>query len=64
MDQHNESILKDTPAWIFQVWTAFVLSFGASLVGIAYLPLALWAKGFVALAYLFTVSSAFTLAKT
>lgn len=64
MEQPNDAFLKDTSAWIFQVWAAFVISFVASLVGIAYLPLVLWAKCFVALAYVFTVSSAFTLAKT
>jgi hypothetical protein len=55
---------RDTAAWIFQCWTAFLVSFAISLAGIAYLPISIWAKGFVLLAYLFTVSSAFTLAKT
>jgi hypothetical protein len=43
------------------------ISFGASLmamaVGIAYLPLGSWPRAFLALGLLFTVTSAFTLAK-
>jgi hypothetical protein len=43
------------------------ISFGASLiamaVGIGYLPLGSWPRAFLALGLLFTVTSAFTLAK-
>ncbi|MTE19931.1 hypothetical protein F0L17_12545 [Streptomyces sp. TRM43335] len=44
-----------------------VLSFGLSLLavalGVAYLPLGPWERGFLALGVLFLVSSTFTLAK-
>ncbi|HEX5569209.1 MAG TPA: YiaA/YiaB family inner membrane protein [Streptomyces sp.] len=44
-----------------------VLSFGLSLLavglGVAYLPMGPWERGFLALGVLFLVSSAFTLAK-
>jgi hypothetical protein len=35
----NEDVQRDTPAWIFQVWASFALSFGTTAVGIVYLPL-------------------------
>ena len=54
----------DTNAWIFQVWAAFVLSLGTTLVGVYFLPTGLWVKTCMLLGVLFTVSSSFTLAKT
>jgi hypothetical protein len=43
------------------------ISFGASLIavgfGIAYLPVGSWLRAFLAIAILYTVTSAFTLAK-
>jgi hypothetical protein len=57
------SLTSDTPAWRFQTWAAFVLSLGATSLGIWWLPLGVWEKGFVALGLWFTVSSSFALAK-
>jgi hypothetical protein len=54
----------NTNAWIFQSWVAFVIALGGSSIGIACLPLDVWAKAFVGLAFFFTVAQAFTLAKT
>ncbi len=54
----------DTPAWRFQTWAAFVLSLGATSVGIWCLPVDLWTKAFVGLGLWFTVSSCFALAKS
>ena len=55
---------NNTSAWVFQVWASFLVSFGATLVGIYFLPSDLWTKGFVAMGLMFTVGSTFTLAKT
>lgn len=44
-------------------WVSFVLSFGGGLVGIYYLEGSLAVKGFLLMAFLFTISSCFTLAK-
>ena len=57
------SLTSDTPAWRFQTWAAFVLSLGATSIGIWWLPLGVWEKSFVALGLWFTVSSSFALAK-
>jgi hypothetical protein len=56
---------KDTVAWVVQVWISFLISVGGTTAGIIYLPVEnLWAKGAVGAGYLFSLSSAFTLAKT
>ena len=55
---------KDTPAWIMQVWAAFILSTLGTGVGIFYLEGNSWQKAFVGMGYVFSVSSTFTLAKT
>ncbi|MDF5756766.1 YiaA/YiaB family inner membrane protein [Spongiactinospora sp. TRM90649] len=52
-----------SPAYYVQA----VLSFGASLaalaIGVAYLPVTGWIRGFLAVGVLYVVTSAFTLAK-
>ncbi|HYW20872.1 MAG TPA: YiaA/YiaB family inner membrane protein [Nodularia sp. (in: cyanobacteria)] len=55
---------KDTPAWILQVWAAFIISTVGTGVGIFYLEGNSWQKAFVGMGYVFSVSSTFTLAKT
>ncbi|MCU0390121.1 MAG: hypothetical protein MUE81_03310 [Thermoflexibacter sp.] len=55
---------KNTPAWRFQTVASFILSFGLTFTGIIYLPADLWVKGFLLMGQIFTVGSAFTLAKT
>jgi hypothetical protein len=55
---------KDTTAWIFQVWASFIISTSATALGIAYLPVDAWVKGFMGMGLTFTVGSSFTLSKT
>ena len=55
---------SNTAAWRFQVWTSFVVSSGLMALGILYLPVDLWTKGFFGMGLLFTVGSCFSLAKT
>ncbi len=56
---------RDTVAWVVQVWISFVISVAGTTTGIIYLPVDnLWAKSAVGAGYLFSLSSAFTLAKT
>jgi hypothetical protein len=55
---------KDTPAWILQVWVAFIISSVGTGVGIFYLEGNSWQKAFVGMGYVFSISSTFTLAKT
>ena len=55
---------KDTPAWIMQVWAAFIISTVGTGVGIFYLEGNSWQKAFVGMGYVFSISSTFTLSKT
>jgi hypothetical protein len=52
-----------TAAFQAQAAAAFALSLGFLSVGILYLPVDRWQRGFLVLGVLFTVSSCFTLAK-
>ncbi|MFE5289385.1 YiaA/YiaB family inner membrane protein [Nocardia sp. NPDC056611] len=54
---------KSTTAFLAQAAIAFGISFCALIIGIAYLPLDIWQRGFLLMAMLFLVSSSFTLAK-
>ena len=51
----------DTTAWIFQTWASFLLSMGTTGVGIFYLPVDAWVRGFMSMGLLFTVASSFTM---
>jgi hypothetical protein len=60
----NEDVQRDTAAWIFQVWASFVLATGTTAIGILYMPVDPWLRAFLGMGMLFSVGSAFTLAKT
>lgn len=55
---------KDSTAWVFQTWAAFVLSVTMTTIGIVNLPVDKWVKGFMGMGLAFSVGSTFTLAKT
>ncbi len=55
---------QNTSAWRFQVWIAFALSFGLTLIGLYYAEIDIWTKGYLAMGLIFTVGSCFSLAKT
>jgi len=54
----------DTQAWRMQVWLAFGLALSLTTLGVLYLPVDVWVKGYLGVGLYFTVSSCFTLAKT
>ncbi|MEV6274189.1 YiaA/YiaB family inner membrane protein [Nocardia sp. NPDC051832] len=54
---------KTTSAFIAQAAIAFGVSFFGAGVGVFYLPLDAWQRGFLGMSLLFLVTSAFTLAK-
>ncbi|QLY31585.1 YiaA/YiaB family inner membrane protein [Nocardia huaxiensis] len=54
---------KSTTAFLAQAAIAFGISFSALIIGILYLPLDIWQRGFLAMTVLFLTSSTFTLAK-
>ncbi|MEV4311411.1 YiaA/YiaB family inner membrane protein [Actinocrispum sp. NPDC049592] len=54
---------KNTPAFFAQAVASFSIALCAVAIGIVSLPLDPWVRGFLALGLLYTVTSAFTLAK-
>jgi len=52
-----------TAAFSAQASISFAASITALLVGVAYLPIGAWPRAFLAIGVLYTVTSAFTLAK-
>jgi hypothetical protein len=52
-----------TAAFFFQAVASFAISLGGVSLGIAYLPVGPWPRALLAIAMLYTVTSAFTLAK-
>jgi hypothetical protein len=54
---------RTTAAFYAQASISFGVSMVASAIGIGYLPLGAWPRAFLGLGLLYTVTSAFTLAK-
>ena len=54
---------KPTSAFYAQAAISFAVSVVGVLLGIAYLPVSSWMRAFLALGLLYSVTSAFTLAK-
>jgi hypothetical protein len=59
----TQSAPRNTPAFFAQAVASFSVALIAVAVGIAALPVDPWVRGFLALGLLYTVTSAFTLAK-
>ena len=55
---------EDSAAWRFFVIVSFVVSLGATTLGVLVLPVELWVKGYMAIGLYFSVSSTLILAKT
>ena len=60
----NLLLPANTPAWLFQVWAAFLVSVFAILFGLYQAPMDRWVRAFFFMGTLFTMGSSFTLAKT
>lgn len=54
---------NNTSSFYAMAWIGFVLSFIGMAVGVIYIEADLAVKGFLAMAYLFSVTSCFTVAK-
>lgn len=53
-----------TPAFYFLTWASFAIASVGTLIGIYFLPVDVWVKGYMAIGYLFTLTTSFVLAKT
>jgi hypothetical protein len=58
------SINRQSPAWLAFVQISFVISLLLMVVGICYLPVELWIRGYLGMGLFFVVSSTITLSKT
>ncbi|MER5867454.1 YiaA/YiaB family inner membrane protein [Kitasatospora sp. NPDC002040] len=54
---------QTTNAYYLQAVLSFALATAALAIGIAYLPVSPWMRGFLAVGLLYEITSAFTLAK-
>jgi len=63
MTTSNPPLPRTTSAFYVQAAVSFGVSLFAVGVGIAYLPVDSWIRGFLALGTLYVVTSSFTLAK-
>ncbi|MBW4493791.1 MAG: hypothetical protein KME26_12035 [Oscillatoria princeps RMCB-10] len=54
----------NSTAWVFQAWASFIISLTGTTVGIFYLPVDGWVKGYMGMGLVFTVGSTMSLAKT
>lgn len=61
-DNQHESV--DTPAWRLQVWVAFMVAVALTGWGLFRMTIGPWEKGYMVCAWVFMISSSFTLAKT
>jgi hypothetical protein len=59
-----QPIQPHSSAWVAQVWISFVAAVGVTMMGIWFLPVDGWVKGFMGMGLLFSVGSTFSLAKT
>ncbi|MEO0455812.1 MAG: YiaA/YiaB family inner membrane protein [Cyanobacteria bacterium P01_A01_bin.114] len=50
--------------WILQCWISFVVSLFATTMGLIYMPMNAWSRGYMAVSVLFTVSSTISISKT
>jgi hypothetical protein len=50
--------------WVIQAWASFIISVSAMGIGIIFLPLNSWVKGYMGMGLLFTVSSTISISKT
>ncbi len=68
MTQHaasytNPDLLGDSPAWMSFIWLAFGIAMTLMIVGIYYLPVDWWIRGYLYMGTLFLTASTLTLSK-
>ena len=51
-------------AWVAQTWLSFIISLSATSIGILYLPVNVWIKGFMGMGLAFSIGSTVSLTKT
>lgn len=60
----KQTSLHHSSAWVAQTWISFIVSLGATSIGILHLPANVWIKGFMGMGLAFSVGSTISLTKT
>ncbi len=63
-DKNYKAPIVHTNAWIAQTWISFLLSLSLTALGIIYLPVNNWIKGYLGMGLFFSVGSTISLSKT
>lgn len=65
MTRGRKSINQDhSSAWVVQTWLSFIISISATSIGILYLPVDAWIKGYMGMGLAFSIGSTISLTKT
>jgi len=64
MNREHSTSQVHSAAWIIQAWVSFVVSISATAIGITYLPVDSWIKGYLGMGLAFTVGSTISISKT
>lgn len=64
MIQKPVTVQEHSSAWIAQTWISFIIALSTTSIGIIYLPVDGWTKGFMGMGLIFTVGSTVSLTKT
>jgi hypothetical protein len=65
MTQFNTpDLVGDSPAWLSFIWIAFLVSISLMLLGIFFIPVDWWVKGYLYMGTLFLTASTLTLSKS
>ncbi|MDV6375218.1 YiaA/YiaB family inner membrane protein [Deinococcus arenicola] len=59
----NPDLLDDSPAWTSFIWLSFGIAMTLMIVGIYYLPVDWWIRGYLYMGTLFLTASMLTLSK-
>ncbi|ACK69296.1 YiaAB two helix domain protein [Gloeothece citriformis PCC 7424] len=51
-------------AWVIQTWLSFIISVGGMTIGIIFLPVDAWVKGYMGMGLAFSIGSTISLTKT
>ncbi|WP_221088199.1 YiaA/YiaB family inner membrane protein [Deinococcus aquaedulcis] len=60
----NPDLQGDSPAWLSFIWIAFLVSLSLLLLGIYFIPVNWWIKGYLYMGTLFLTASTLTLSKS
>ena len=63
MDPSN-SLQKDSPAWLLFVRLSFGIALAATTIGILWIPVDWWIRGYLWMGLYFTVTTTITMSKT